>query len=257
MALCELHVALQVVSFCYNATNTTLSTRTLQEHYHYYRCYQHCTLVPAAQYLVSVSDGCFDQSSVPVMDRPTILIVPGGFTLPELYNEVISHVSSKGYPVHALHLPSVGYKTNHPGTMQDDAAFISAEVSKHANEGRDVVLVGHSYGGVPATESTRGLSKLERQQRGNPGGLMRIAYISCIILPVGESDASVIMPDNMLPRASPFEIRFDVSLPPSNGISRAKFEYRMMVGCTRQMHHLLFPMYSMICQRKRAKSGPA
>jgi pimeloyl-ACP methyl ester carboxylesterase len=144
------------------------------------------------------------------MDKPTILIVPGGFTTPELYSDVITHVASEGYAVQALHLPSVGYKTNVPGTMQDDAAFIASEISKHANEGKDVVLIAHSYGGIPATESIKGLSKAERQRQGNPGGLVRLAYISCIILPVGESDASVIMPDNMLPRASPFEIRFDV-----------------------------------------------
>jgi hypothetical protein len=146
------------------------------------------------------------------MDKPTILIVPGGFTLPELYEKVVNHVSSKGYPIHALHLPSVGYKTNRPGTMQDDAAFVSTEISKYADEGKDVVLVAHSYGGIPATESTKGLSKAERQRQGKSGGLVRLAYISCIILPVGESDASVIMPDNMLPRVSPFEIRFDVCL---------------------------------------------
>lgn len=143
------------------------------------------------------------------MDKPTILIVPGGFTLPELYSDVITHVASEGYSVQALHLPSVGYKTNVPGTMQDDAAFIASEISKHANEGKDVVLIAHSYGGLPATESTKGLSKVDRQRQGNSGGLVRLAYISCIILPVGESDASVIMPDNMLPRAAPFEIRFD------------------------------------------------
>jgi Alpha/beta hydrolase family len=150
------------------------------------------------------------------MDKPTILIVPGGFTLPELYSDVITHVASEGYSVQALHLPSVGYKTNVPGTMQDDAAFIASEISKHANEGKDVVLIAHSYGGLPATESTKGLSKVDRQRQGNSGGLVRLAYISCIILPVGESDASVIMPDNMLPRAAPFEIRFDVCLASCN-----------------------------------------
>ncbi|KAL3958139.1 hypothetical protein ACCO45_008717 [Purpureocillium lilacinum] len=76
-------------------------------------------------------------------------------------------------------------------------------------QARDVVLVAHSYGGIPATESTKGLSKVERQRQGKSGGLVRLAYISCLILPVGESDASVIMPDNMLPRTAPFEIRLD------------------------------------------------
>jgi len=148
------------------------------------------------------------------MEKPAILIVPGGFTLPELYTGVITHVASKGYSIEALHLPSVGYKTNVPGTMQDDAAFIASEISKHADEGKDVVIVAHSYGGLPATESTKGLSKIDRERQGISGGLVRLAYISCLILPVGESDASVIMPDNMLPRASPFEIRFDVCLTP-------------------------------------------
>lgn len=151
-----------------------------------------------------------------LMDKPTILIVPGGFTLPELYSDIITHVVSEGYSVQALHLPSVGYKTNVPGTMQDDAAFVASEISKHANEGKDVVLIAHSYGGLPATESTKGLSKVDRQRQGNTGGLVRLAYISCIILPVGEFDASVIMPDNMLPRAAPFEIRFDVWLTSCN-----------------------------------------
>jgi alpha-beta hydrolase superfamily lysophospholipase len=61
------------------------------------------------------------------MDKPTILIVPGGFTLPELYSDVISHVASEGYSVQALHLPSIGYKT---------AAFIASEISSHAKKAK-------------------------------------------------------------------------------------------------------------------------
>ncbi|OKP01369.1 hypothetical protein PENSUB_7359 [Penicillium subrubescens] len=105
------------------------------------------------------------------MVKPIILIVPGGFTLPELYSDVITHVASKGYPIEALHLPSVGYKTSVPGTMQDDAAFIASEISKHADEGKDVVLIAHSYGGLPATESAKELSKADRQRQGKSGGL--------------------------------------------------------------------------------------
>lgn len=133
------------------------------------------------------------------MDKPTILIVPGGFTKPKSYTDMITHVVSEGYAIQALQLPSVGYKTNVPGTMHDDAAFIAYEISKHANEGNDLVLIAHSYGDLPATESIQGLSKRDRQRHGNSGGLVRLAYISCIILPVGESAASVIMPDNVLP----------------------------------------------------------
>lgn len=194
------------------------------------------------------------------MNKPTILIVPGGFTLPKLYSDVITHVASKGYSIQALHLPSVGYKTNIPGTMQDDAAFIASEISKYADEGKDVVLIAHSYGGLPATESTKGLNKAERQRQGKSGGLVRLAYISCIILPVGESDASVIMPDDMLPRAAPFEIRIDVcfafcNLTICNFVSRTNIDYRMRDGYIRPIPRPLFPTSSTTYQRKRPKSG--
>ncbi|KAJ3481206.1 hypothetical protein NLG97_g7882 [Lecanicillium saksenae] len=122
--------------------------------------------------------------------------------LPELYDDVISHLKRSPYAALALHLPSVGYKTEVPGTMQADAAFIASEVQKYADQGKDVVLVAHSYGGLPATESTKGLAKAERQKQGKSSGLVRLSYMSPMVLPVEESDPSIIMPDEMLPRAA-------------------------------------------------------
>jgi pimeloyl-ACP methyl ester carboxylesterase len=191
------------------------------------------------------------------MATPVILIVPGGFTPPEAYTNIVSRVVEAGHAIEALHLPSIGYKTNIPGTMQDDAAFVASEITKHADEGKDVILVAHSYGGLPATESTKGLSKVDRERQGKPGGLVRLAYISCVILPVGEFDASVIMPDNMMSRGSSFEIRVDVRLAcailPILDF-RAYLTDRTRVGCIIPIIRQLLPTSSTTCPRRRLKS---
>ncbi len=41
-------------------------------------------------------------------------------------------------------------------------------------DGKDIVLVVHSYGGVPGNEAVQGYSKAERQKQGKQGGVSHI-----------------------------------------------------------------------------------
>ena len=131
------------------------------------------------------------------MSKPSILLIPGSFALPEYYDTVVEAVAAKGYEIWGLHLPSVGLETGQgregaPPTMYDDAAFIAKEAEKLADEGKDVILIGHSYGGVPVTQSAEGLGKEERQKQGKSGGLVRLAYITSLVPAVGTSAAGVL-----------------------------------------------------------------
>ncbi len=131
------------------------------------------------------------------MSKPTILLIPGAFALPKLYDEVVGGVAARGYEIRALHLPSVGLdhgvgREGAPPTMHDDAAFIAAEVRRAADEGADVVLVAHSYGGVPASQCAEGLAKEDRRGRGERGGLVRLAYVTCLVPPVGMAGLDVL-----------------------------------------------------------------
>ena len=130
------------------------------------------------------------------MSKPSILLIPGSFALPEFYDPVLNAVAAKGYEIRALHLPSVGLKTGpregSPPTMYDDAAFIAKEAETLADEGKDVVLVAHSYGGVPVTESTKGLGKEERQKQGKKGGIVSLAYMTCLVPAVGMTAMGVL-----------------------------------------------------------------
>ncbi len=123
------------------------------------------------------------------MSCPTILLVAGSFGLPELYDGVVRGAASKGIEVVVPRLPSVGLKTGpregELPTMYDDAALIAREIGRLADSGKDVVVVSHSYGGVPATESVKGLTKDQRRQEGKKGGVVRLAYMTALVAAVG------------------------------------------------------------------------
>ena len=131
------------------------------------------------------------------MAKPSILMIPGSFTLPEIYDNIVDEVKARGYEIRALHLPSVGLETGpregEPPTMYDDAAFIAKETEKLADEGKDVVLISHSYSGVPVTESSKGLGKEERKRQGKKGGIVHLAYLTALVRAVGTSAADVPM----------------------------------------------------------------
>lgn len=150
------------------------------------------------------------------MSKPSILLIPGSFGLPEFYDPVVNAVAAKGYEIRALHYPSVGLKTGPregaPPTMHEDAAFIAKETEKLADEGKDVILIAHSYGGVPATESAKGLGKEERQKQGKKGGIVNLAYMTALVPAVGASAASLLA---AVPEDQRLELKIDVRSSPS------------------------------------------
>lgn len=98
------------------------------------------------------------------------------------YTPTLQPLIDAGIKVHILDPPC--YYTKKPGpvpTMQDDASFIAAFVSQLADAGEHIVLVSHSYGGTPSSESVAGLSASERAKNGKPGGIVRLAYITAVV----------------------------------------------------------------------------
>lgn len=146
------------------------------------------------------------------MSKPAILLVTGSFALPELYDGLANAVEAKGIEISIPHLPSVGLKTGpREGTlpsMSDDAALISREIERLADEGKDVIVLCHSYGGVPATESVKGLTKEERSMQGKKGGVVRLAYMTAMAPAVGVSATGVMPP---VPEERKQAMKVDVS----------------------------------------------
>jgi hypothetical protein len=148
------------------------------------------------------------------MTKPSIVWVPGSFALPEFYDNLLNPLREQGYDIHGIHKPSVGLEANksRPGvlpTMYDDAAHIAKEVEKLADEGKDVVLFAHSYGGVPVTQSTKGLGKSERQKVGKKGGIVRLAYMTCLVPDLGQAAKDVLAAN--LSQEQQIDMKIDVS----------------------------------------------
>jgi len=131
------------------------------------------------------------------MSKPSILFFPGSFVLVSGYQPIFAAVTKVGYEIKGIHPPSIGPRSREgregPGpTMYDDANVVAQEVEKLAEQGKDVILFGHSYGGGPISQSTKGLSKEERKAQGKEGGIVRLAYITAVIPAIGKSAQDVL-----------------------------------------------------------------
>lgn len=138
--------------------------------------------------------------------KPSIIIVPGSFSLPEFYDAVTDRVASKGYEIKAIRLRSTE-KLQQPATMYDDAAAIASEVAALVDQGKEVILVAHSYGGVPASESIKGLAKTE--DSGKAGGIVNLAYLTAVVPELGASSADVLAD---IPTENRVELQLEVGL---------------------------------------------
>ncbi|TLS22148.1 uncharacterized protein PpBr36_10094 [Pyricularia pennisetigena] len=121
---------------------------------------------------------------------PTVVIAPGAWHQPTVYEALRTELGLLAYPSISVALPSVGAKDPNVG-MQADAARIRTELTRQADQGNNVILVAHSYAGVPASTAVAGLSVKDRVAAGKKGGVVGVLYLCAFVLPaqVSLSDA--------------------------------------------------------------------
>lgn len=120
--------------------------------------------------------------------KPTILIIPGSFSPAHFYYGVVNSLKEAGYEAIVYDLPSASRKPpQEAATLADDAEFFHHKASLLADQGKKIVLVPHSYGGLVASECVKGLSKAEREAANRPGCVSKVVFLTSVIPPVGES----------------------------------------------------------------------
>jgi hypothetical protein len=70
-------------------------------------------------------------------------------------------------------------------SADEDTALVHSTVSKLAEAGRDVVVVVHSYGGIPGSDAMKGLAREERSGKGLRGEVA-LVYIYAWMLQQGK-----------------------------------------------------------------------
>lgn len=102
-------------------------------------------------------------------NEPTVVLVHGAWHQPWHWHEVERGLTAQGRRVDMVDLPSCGPDR---GDLYDDSAAIRAALDRHT----DVVLVAHSYGGIPATDAAA-----------DHRAVRRLVYLSAYQADVGES----------------------------------------------------------------------
>jgi pimeloyl-ACP methyl ester carboxylesterase len=136
-------------------------------------------------------------------NRATVILVPGLYHEPTAYNKVVGVLRRSQYKrVFPIDLPSVGSMRG----RDDDVAAVRTVLIKELEEGRDVVLVGNSYGGTVISEAVKGLKKATRatvvgrslRPRGRVRGLIYLSgflpYIQDVLHPELRPDPREISP---------------------------------------------------------------
>ena len=118
--------------------------------------------------------------------KPIVVWVPGFLHTPEHFQPIISALAKVSIPSVSFSLPNVGAGAP-TAAPYDDLKHLWAMLEGLVGEGKEVVLICHSYRGVPASQAIRGLQRAERERNGQSGVIIRIVFMAAFALPEGES----------------------------------------------------------------------
>ncbi|KAL7929770.1 Alpha/beta hydrolase fold-1 [Trichoderma chlorosporum] len=126
--------------------------------------------------------------SIVTAEKPTIVLLHGAWHDPGCWDAVTSQLNEYQYPFETVRLLSSGGESS--TSVAEDTVHIQKLTSQLADAGKDIILVMHSYGGIPGTESARGLLKKDREAEGKLGGIVSLVYVTAFLLPPATSLAS-------------------------------------------------------------------
>jgi pimeloyl-ACP methyl ester carboxylesterase len=97
-------------------------------------------------------------------DKPALLLVPGAWHLPgPTFSSTIPLLHSSGYTTSAVSLASNGAAKSVSDPFSLDVERVRAALATLIDEqGKDVVLVMHSYGGMPGSQGCERFAKADR-----------------------------------------------------------------------------------------------
>ena len=119
------------------------------------------------------------------MAKPVLVFIHGAFFAASCWDSVRSSFEKHSYETLAFSLPSVSIGSTVTSHYEDTAVIRETLLQLIEGKNRDVVLVMHSYGGVPGSEAVEGLEKSRRGK--TKGGVIHCVYIAAYLVPVGVS----------------------------------------------------------------------
>jgi len=122
----------------------------------------------------------------------TILLVPGAWITPAAYQPFLQALHDEGYDARCASYPSLDPKDPTNLDVQADTEAIAAVLRPIVEEEeKEVLLVLHSYAGMPGAAAAVGLSRSQRAKEGKAGGVVGLSFIGAFVVPEGLSCAGL------------------------------------------------------------------
>ena len=139
--------------------------------------------------------------------KPVFVIAPGAAQTPSHYSYLEHLLLRQGYGVLSALLPTVG--TTALVTTEDDTEYIRSrmllpvlDIEKH-----DVIIISHSYSGMPASAAARGLGKIDRAAEGKSTFVLGQIFIASILTRGGDGKDVVATFGGQLPPHIQVDVR--------------------------------------------------
>ncbi|KAF3407463.1 hypothetical protein DPV78_001206 [Talaromyces pinophilus] len=120
-----------------------------------------------------------------ITSKPTIVIIHGGWHVPESYEKLILALRNADYEVHCPRLPTTNLSQPPNADLYTDSDLVRTYVSSLVQAGRTVVVLLHSYGGQVGSNALVGLGQETRTKEGLSGGVSHLIYLSGFALSEG------------------------------------------------------------------------
>lgn len=127
------------------------------------------------------------------MSKPTIIFVPGAWIPKASYASFLDALGKEGFPIHYAPYPSFDPVDSLNVSCYQDTEVLRNDVFKPLveDQGKDVVVLMHSYASMPGSAAASGFSKAERVRNSLAGGVVGLVCIGAFLVPQGLSCAGL------------------------------------------------------------------
>lgn len=115
-------------------------------------------------------------------EKPVFLLAHGAWHAPWMYEPLKEALAKLGHTLTVPALPTMGPDAKEIAWDADVEALLQT-TEPLFSQGKKVILIGHSYGGIPACIATRENGVAERHARGLDGGFLHIVFLCAFAMP--------------------------------------------------------------------------
>ena len=126
-------------------------------------------------------------------EKPIIVLIHGAWQTAAQWQPLAEVLITNGFTVLQPQNASSGTDAAaiRGKTYRDDVEVIRFALESHLATGKEIVLVCHSYGGVPASAAAEGYQVHKRRALGLSGGIKHVVYLAAFAFPA--KDISLLM----------------------------------------------------------------